>query len=171
MRALQYDEFGGRIRVVERPDPVAPHGGAVIRVARTGLCRSDFHGWRGHDSDTVLRCVPGHEFTGTVIEAPEDPALLGRRVIVPFVLACGTCSECTAGAAQVCRAQRQPGLTDPGSFAEALAIPQARVPADADTSVPAPTGRAAARPAPARTTHPPRTNPDHRVLETKEINR
>ncbi len=127
MRALQYDEFGGRIRVVERPDPVAPHGGAVIRVARTGLCRSDFHGWRGHDSDTVLPCVPGHEFTGTVIEAPEDPALLGRRVIVPFVLACGSCPECTAGAAQVCRAQRQPGFTDPGSFAEALAIPQARV--------------------------------------------
>ena len=77
MRALQYDELAGRIRVVERPDPVAPHGGAVIRVARTGLCRSDFHGWRGHDSDTALPCVPGHEFTGTVMRHRRIPHSLG----------------------------------------------------------------------------------------------
>lgn len=49
-----------------------------------------------------------------------------------------------------------------------LAIPQARVPADAATT---PSGRPATRPAPPRTTHPPRTNPEPRVLETKEINR
>ena len=54
MRALAYDTFGGPLTVREVPDPVARPGGAVVRVVATGLCRSDWHGWMGHDPDIAL---------------------------------------------------------------------------------------------------------------------
>lgn len=127
MRALQYDRFGGPLSVIEAPEPILEAGGAIVEVTRTGLCRSDWHGWQGHDSDTVLPCIPGHEFTGVVRAAPDLPGLVGARVVVPFVMACGRCRDCGAGAGQVCRAQRQPGFTDPGSFAERVAVPNAAV--------------------------------------------
>lgn len=127
MRALQYTSVAGPVHVVDLPVPAPEQDGALISVTRTGLCRSDWHGWQGHDSDTVLPCVPGHEFTGTVVEAPADPGLVGSRVVVPFVMACGRCPECVRGSAQICRAQRQPGFTDPGSFAEFVAVPAAAV--------------------------------------------
>lgn len=66
MRAVVFEEFGGPLDVREVPDPVAAPGGAVIRVEATGLCRSDWHGWMGHDPDITLPHVPGHELAGVV---------------------------------------------------------------------------------------------------------
>ena len=44
-----------------------PDGGVVVRVAATGMCRSDWHAWAGHDDDiTALPHVPGHELAGVV---------------------------------------------------------------------------------------------------------
>ena len=62
-----YDKFKGLPYVTDLSDPIAAPGGVVIAVAATGLCRSDWHGWQGHDSDiTTLPHVPGHEFAGTI---------------------------------------------------------------------------------------------------------
>jgi alcohol dehydrogenase len=125
VRALTYAAFGAPLEVVELPDPVAPPGGAVVRVVASGLCRSDWHGWMGHDSDiTTFPHVPGHELAGVVesVGAGVDAGWLGRRVTAPFVMACGECSVCLAGNAQVCPRQRQPGFTDPGSFAELVVV-------------------------------------------------
>jgi alcohol dehydrogenase len=111
--------------VQDSATPTAPPGGAVVRVAASGLCRSDWHGWMGHDSDIVrFPHVPGHEFAGTVTEvgAGVDLAWLGRAVTAPFVFACGDCPVCRAGDGQVCPHQRQPGFTDPGSFAEFVVV-------------------------------------------------
>jgi alcohol dehydrogenase len=44
--------------------PQPKDAGVVIKVEATGLCRSDWHAWMGHDSDIVLPHVPGHEFGG-----------------------------------------------------------------------------------------------------------
>lgn len=125
MRALTYAAFGGPITLAELPDPTPPPGGAVVRVHATGLCRSDWHAWAGHDEDiTTLPHVPGHEFAGEVeaVGAGVDPAWLGRSVTAPFVQACGRCEECRRGNGQVCPQQRQPGFTDPGSFAELVVV-------------------------------------------------
>ncbi|NHA69433.1 zinc-binding dehydrogenase [Phycicoccus flavus] len=125
MRALVYDRFRADPRVADLPDPVAEPGGAVVRVLAGGLCRSDWHAWAGHDDDvTAFPHVPGHELAGVVesVGAGVDPAWTGRAVTVPFVLACGACPTCAAGDGQVCPHQRQPGFTDPGSFAERVAV-------------------------------------------------
>jgi len=52
MRAVVYEEFGRLPAVREVADPEPPRAGVVIRVEATGLCRSDWHGWMGHDPDS-----------------------------------------------------------------------------------------------------------------------
>lgn len=51
MRAVAYEQFRGPITLRTVPDPAPPDDGVVIRVRATGICRSDWHGWMGHDSD------------------------------------------------------------------------------------------------------------------------
>ena len=130
MRAVVYEAFGRMPSVETVPDPApAPHG-AVVRVAASGLCRSDWHGWMGHDPDIrAFPHVPGHELAGVVEAVGADVARWrpGDRVTVPFVCACGSCAQCLAGDHQVCDRQTQPGFTHWGSFAELTAIGHADV--------------------------------------------
>jgi alcohol dehydrogenase len=125
MKAVIYNDFGAEISCADVDDPAAAADGAVIRVEATGLCRSDWHGWRGHDPDIKhLPHVPGHEFAGTVVEVGRDVnrSLLGERVTMPFVAGCGSCRECQRGNPQICDHQFQPGFTAWGSFAQHVAV-------------------------------------------------
>jgi alcohol dehydrogenase len=127
MRAALYETFGGPITVQQVPDPAPAPDGVVIAVRATGLCRSDWHGWMGHDPDIVLPHVPGHELAGEVaaVGSAVTRWRVGERVTVPFICACGTCRECASGNQQVCERQSQPGFTHWGSFAEYVAIERA----------------------------------------------
>jgi alcohol dehydrogenase len=127
MRAAIYHRFGGPISVAELPDPKVPADGVVIRVGASGLCRSDLHGWVGHDRSIRLPHVPGHELAGTVewIGPQVVGFRVGDRVTVPFVVGCGRCEQCTSGNSQICDDDFQPGFTAWGSFAELVAIPRA----------------------------------------------
>lgn len=127
MRAVTFAEFGGPVSIEDVPEPVIDPDGAIIRVEATGLCRSDWHGWIGHDPDIRLPHVPGHEFAGTIEAVGADVTHWrpGDRVTVPFVCACGACPRCLAGDNQVCDAQYQPGFSGWGSFAELVAIRRA----------------------------------------------
>jgi alcohol dehydrogenase len=124
MRALTYDAFGGPLQVRDVPAPGPSPAGVVVRVGATGVCRSDWHGWQGHDPDIALPHVPGHELAGTIESVGEEVHRwqVGDRVTVPFVCACGVCPRCLAGDHQVCDNQTQPGFTHWGSFAELVAL-------------------------------------------------
>ncbi|MFC5850178.1 zinc-dependent alcohol dehydrogenase family protein [Deinococcus petrolearius] len=127
MKAALYHAFGVRPEITTVPDPAPPEGGVVVEVAATGVCRSDWHGWMGHDPDIRLPHVPGHELAGTVVAlgAGIRNWRVGDRVTVPFVSGCGRCAECQAGHQQVCERQFQPGFTHWGSFAQYVALHQA----------------------------------------------
>ncbi|MGZ8179452.1 zinc-dependent alcohol dehydrogenase family protein [Williamsia sp. SKLECPSW1] len=129
MRAVVYERFGGPIDLREVPPPVCPPDGVVVAVAATGLCRSDWHGWQGHDPDIPLPNIPGHELVGTVVEVGSGVTRWspGDRVTAPFVCACGTCPSCRRGDQQVCERQEQPGFTHAGSFADLVALRHADV--------------------------------------------
>lgn len=118
-----YDAIGAIPDVREVPAPNAPDGGVVVRVHATGLCRSDWHAWAGHD-EIALPHVPGHELAGVISEvgAGVEKWPVGDSVTVPFVCGCGRCEWCLRGDAQVCPHQRQPGFTHWGSFAEYVAL-------------------------------------------------
>ena len=123
MRAVVYTEYGATPTVSDVPHPVCPDDGVLVRVGATGVCRSDWHAWKGHDP-VSLPHIPGHELAGVV--ASVGPGVTGwhegDRVTVPFVCGCGTCAYCVSGNAQVCPNQTQPGFTGPGSFADLVPI-------------------------------------------------
>jgi D-arabinose 1-dehydrogenase-like Zn-dependent alcohol dehydrogenase len=129
MRAVVYQKFGQAPEVCTVPDPAPSRQGAVIKVDATGLCRSDWHGWMGHDPDITVPHVPGHELAGTVEAVGADVEIwkVGDRVTVPFICACGGCEECARGEQQVCARQTQPGFTHWGSFAEYVPIEHADI--------------------------------------------
>ena len=129
MRALLFESFGGPLTVQDVPAPDPAPGGVVVRVGASGVCRSDWHAWQGHDPDVVLPHVPGHELAGTVAAVGADVRRwrVGDRVTVPFVNACGRCAQCAAGEHQVCTRQTQPGFTHWGSMAEYVALDAADV--------------------------------------------
>ncbi len=124
MKAALYTRFRGPISIANLPDPAPEPDGVVVRVEATGLCRSDWHGWMGHDPDVLLPHVPGHELAGTIVAVGSDVTRwrIGDRVTVPFVAGCGECEQCLAGDEQVCERQFQPGFTGWGSFAELVAL-------------------------------------------------
>lgn len=129
MKALIYEKFQGPLAVQSVPDPTPSNHGVVVKVTATGLCRSDWHGWMGHDSDIDLPHVPGHELAGVIeaVGADVKNFKVGDRVTVPFVSGCGTCVECHSGNQQVCDNQRQPGFTHWGSFAEYVLLDYADI--------------------------------------------
>ena len=126
VQAISYDAYGATPALVEVDDPVCPQDGVVVEVRATGVCRSDWHAWQGHDP-VALPQIPGHEFAGVVaaVGSAVGSCAVGDRVTVPFVCGCGRCEWCLAGEAQVCPQQEQPGFTMPGSFAQLVAIPAA----------------------------------------------
>jgi len=129
MRAALYESFQGPVRVETVADPVPPRGGVVLGVRATGVCRSDWHGWMGHDADIRLPHVPGHEMAGVIEEVGADVRRwrAGQRVTLPFVCGCGACDQCRGGNHQVCDRQFQPGFTHWGSYAEYVAVDYADV--------------------------------------------
>ncbi len=87
-----------RIRVDKhRPEPKILHPyDAIVRVTRSCICGSDLHLYHGIVPDTRVGTTFGHEFTGIVEEVGSGVTKLkhGDHVLVPFNIACGSCSFC-----------------------------------------------------------------------------
>ena len=133
MRAAILREYGEPLEIDTVPDPEPDSDGAVVAVEACGLCRSDWHAWKGHgewaDDNVPLGQVLGHEPAGEVIAVGEevDRIEVGDRVVVPFSLGEGTCHNCRSGHGNVCRDGLALGFQPeaPGAFAEEVAVPAA----------------------------------------------
>jgi alcohol dehydrogenase len=125
MKAVTFEKFGEKLRIENVTDPTPDANSVIIKVKASGICRSDWHGWKGHDPDIKrLPHVPGHELAGEIAASGKNVKnwKIGDRVTVPFVAGCGKCPECFSGNHQVCDNQTQPGFTHWGSFAEFVLI-------------------------------------------------
>lgn len=129
MKAVYFEKFQGPVEMRQVRHPIVHSDSVIVKVEATGLCRSDWHGWMGHDADIVLPHVPGHELAGTISELGSEIKnfKVGDRVTVPFVGGCGHCPECNSGNHQICDNQFQPGFTAWGSFAEFVEIKYAGI--------------------------------------------
>jgi alcohol dehydrogenase len=127
MRAAVMRSFSAPLTLETVDDPVCGDDGVVLRVLASGVCRSDWHAWSGHDPDVVLPHVGGHELCGEIVEAGPQVRgwALGARVTVPFCCGCGVCEPCRRGETQLCDRDFQPGFTAWGSFAQYVALPRA----------------------------------------------
>ena len=79
MKAVVYQQSLQMPQIAEVAEPVCPSDGVVVAVRATGLCRSDWHAWMGHEP-VPLPHVPGHEFAG-VIDQSALTSMDGRLAI------------------------------------------------------------------------------------------
>jgi len=133
MRAALLREYGEPLELTSVPEPQPPPDGAVVSVEACGLCRSDWHAWKGHgewNDDRVPRGqILGHEPAGEVVAVGDgvDRVGVGDRVVVPFSLGDGSCLRCRSGHGNVCADGLALGFEPdaPGAFAERVAVPAA----------------------------------------------
>lgn len=106
-------------------DEEPARGEVVVEVAGCGVCHTDLSFY--YDGVPTRRPFPltlGHEISGRVVAAgPEAESWLGRQVIVPSVIPCGTCAACAAGRGQVCPVQVFPGSSVHGGFGTHIVVP------------------------------------------------
>ena len=124
MKAAIFHQFKSLAQISDVADPQPNPGSIVLDVHANGICRSDWHGWMGHDPTISLPHVPGHEMAGVVSAVGEgvENLAIGDRVTVPFACGCGTCRYCRDGQLHICDNDFQPGFTHWGSFAEKVEI-------------------------------------------------
>jgi 6-hydroxycyclohex-1-ene-1-carbonyl-CoA dehydrogenase len=109
----------------EARDERAGPGEVVVEVAGCGVCHTDL----GFFYDGVPTRHPfpltlGHEISGVVVDAgPGSEEWIGRAVVVPAVLPCGTCDACRAGRGQICPNQIFPGCDVDGGFGTHVRVP------------------------------------------------
>ena len=128
------------IEVRELPLPERPEGWALIRPLAAGICGSDRDVLAGHRPAQYVSypLVPGHEWSGTVVEVgPGSPAeLLGRKVVGEGFRSCLRCAACRRGETNLCESgYQETGFTEPGAWADYLTLPTRLLhvlPADAD---------------------------------------
>ena len=105
MKAAVFEEFGGPLTVQNVDDPVCPPDGAVVDVKACGVCRSDWHAWKGSDARVNPPHVSGHEFAGVVLEVGPHCTRykIGDRVTVEASIPCGQCFQCQVGRPVLCK--------------------------------------------------------------------
>jgi 6-hydroxycyclohex-1-ene-1-carbonyl-CoA dehydrogenase len=97
----------------------------VLQVAGCGVCHTDVgFVFDGVPTRHSLPLVLGHEISGRVVAAGQNArGWLGRSVIVPAVIPCGSCAACLAGRPTICRKQFMPGNDGNGGFASHVTVP------------------------------------------------
>jgi 6-hydroxycyclohex-1-ene-1-carbonyl-CoA dehydrogenase len=97
----------------------------VIKVAGCGICHTDVgFAFDGVPTRKPLPIVLGHEISGRVVAAGDYAHdRMGRLVVVPAVIPCGTCPACRAGRPTICRNQFMPGNDGDGGFATHVRVP------------------------------------------------
>jgi threonine dehydrogenase-like Zn-dependent dehydrogenase len=108
------------------PDPVLMADEALVRVRLAGVCATDLELMAGYQGG--FRGVLGHEFVGEVVDAPEMPEWIGRRVVGEINIGCGDCALCRRGLGRHCRTRQVIGIhARDGAFAEYIAVPTANL--------------------------------------------
>lgn len=103
------------------PDPRIEAGEALLKLRLGGICSTDLEMVRGY---YPFRGVPGHEFVGEVVSAPDDRFTAGQRVVGEINLVCHQCSACRNGRSTHCEQRTVLGiLNKDGAFAEYLTLP------------------------------------------------
>ena len=121
MKAVEVQEPGGPLRVVERQMPLpAPHE-VRIKVQACGICHSDVLTKQGLWPGIRYPRIPGHEIAGVIdaIGSNVDDWKSGERVGVGWHGGhCGHCDQCRRGHFVLCRRALIPGISYDGGYAE-----------------------------------------------------
>jgi threonine dehydrogenase-like Zn-dependent dehydrogenase len=131
----------GSMSLLERSDPPDPGPGVVVvRPEAVGICGSDYHFFLGELSaeagGSQFPRVQGHEIGATIAAVGPDcreDLVVGRRVAVWPLRACGECYPCSVGRPNTCDFFELIGIHVDGGLQDLLAVPAEQVyPIEAD---------------------------------------
>lgn len=113
-----------RFEIDLRPVPeIQPHE-VLVQVARCGICGTDAHIYDGGFMAHRLPLIPGHEFSGRVVQAGTQSGVTeGIRAVVDINNGCGRCYYCRRGELMNCPTIEQIGIDVDGGFAEYVCAP------------------------------------------------
>lgn len=122
----------GDLRLEELPDPKPKANEVLIRVRASGVCGTDVHMWEGKNNEGTFPFIPGHEWSGEVLEVGKEikSIKVGDKVVGEPFIPCGVCPNCRDGMAGVmCIQPEYYGFTwdTPGGFAEYVCTKEARL--------------------------------------------
>ena len=138
MQAAVLVEFG-KVEVQEVPAPQIDAGEVLIRVEACGVCRSDWHLWRGDPSLVMymewsggkLPIIMGHEVVGTVTAVGSGVTRFqeGDKVVVPASSTGDSrdCLFCRNGSSNICEHLWIPGFGTDGGYAQYMRVPAGSV--------------------------------------------
>ena len=135
MRAARMYEYNQPLRLEEIPVPDIGPADVLVKVAATGMCRSDcqlIEGYFTQGAPLADPITPGHEVAGRIAavgsDVPGTAALSeGDLVVVNPNWGDGTCRQCREGNEQICGNGQMAGFGPPGGFAEYMPVPYRHV--------------------------------------------
>jgi threonine dehydrogenase-like Zn-dependent dehydrogenase len=121
--------------LLERPEPADPGPGQVVLTPEAvGICGSDYHFFLGELSPEAggsqFPRIQGHEIGATIAAIGPDCApglVVGQRVAVWPLRACGQCYPCSVGRPNTCDFFELIGIHTDGGLQERLAVPAEQV--------------------------------------------
>lgn len=130
MRAVVFQGPDEPMEIEEVDRPSCDDDGIVVETEACGVCRSDWHAWKGDWEWNGVMLTPGlvfgHEPCGTVVEvgAEVESVREGDLVTTPFNMSDGTCRHCMSGRANICERSVPMGFFkfQPGAFAEEFPV-------------------------------------------------
>ncbi len=106
---------------------VAPRGAREVklRIARVGICGTDYHIYEGRQPFLAYPRVLGHELAAHVAEAAKgSPFAVGQLVVVNPYIACGKCHACRNGLPNACMNIGVLGVHRDGGMCDEISIPE-----------------------------------------------
>jgi L-iditol 2-dehydrogenase len=87
------------LRLEELPDPQPADNQVLIRVKAAGVCGTDVHMWEGTNQEGTFPFIPGHEWSGEVIQVGKAVKSIsaGDRVVAEVPIPCRICANCKDG--------------------------------------------------------------------------
>ena len=119
----------GQVATEEIPMPEVKENEALIKIKYCGICGADVASFTGNQPFTTYPRIPGHEFSGEIVQIGENSKGLKAGDIVtanPY-FNCGQCYSCKRGIVNACTDNRTMGVQRDGSFCEYIAMPVERI--------------------------------------------
>jgi L-iditol 2-dehydrogenase len=101
----------------------------LIKVKACGICGTDSHIYYGRFPVPNLPYIPGHEFSGEVVDIGGEvqTVKIGDRVTADINISCGKCYFCHMGQKLFCPSIKQIGVHIDGAFAEYITVPEDQI--------------------------------------------
>jgi len=118
-----------KVEIKESEIPTPKKGETLLKILYGGICGSDLNTYRGTSAYVSYPRIPGHEFSGEIIEIEENGMGLKKGMLVtanPY-FNCGECYSCQRGLVNCCTTNQTMGVQREGGFAYYIVMPIERL--------------------------------------------